>query len=292
MKNITLKALVALAGMAVTANAFAVTVYLNQTGQRAGSGAYYDHFVYGEDGGTASTATWDWDAGTGTLTMTSGMLYQTQRIMNTTNPNNPTKQIIGASILSDSATGLTITTGGGVGPNLGADATTYNCIEGTFNAGTFSSACKNTSFGFDSLDDSSVAYNVNGQGECTERTVGNDDAAGAGNIYRGLRDWNGTGSATCGGATVDGDNTGRGALDWMQVIVDTTGGLGMYNLILADWNNAGTVSMNCINPGASNAACGRAHWAIFSTQAPIPAAVWLFGSALGLLGWVRRRAMA
>jgi hypothetical protein len=30
---------------------------------------------------------------------------------------------------------------------------------------------------------------------------------------------------------------------------------------------------------------------ISGTLVPIPAAVWLFGSALGLLGWVRRRAM-
>jgi hypothetical protein len=27
----------------------------------------------------------------------------------------------------------------------------------------------------------------------------------------------------------------------------------------------------------------------FGTVVPIPATVWLFGSALGLLGWVRRR---
>jgi len=28
---------------------------------------------------------------------------------------------------------------------------------------------------------------------------------------------------------------------------------------------------------------------LFLVAVPVPAAVWLFGSALGLLGWVRRR---
>lgn len=284
MKNVTVKALLAIGVMAAATSASAVQVFLYEVGQRAGSGTYYESWFDGGDGGLASTATWDWNSGTGVLTQTGGFLRANQRLMGA---DGAMKSPVGASILSDDVTGLLITaTPTGVGGST--TATTYMCVEGTFNAGTGSHACANTAFGFNFANDSSVAYNVNGNASCEERTVGGDDSPGAGGIYRGLRSWNGTGNALCGGATVDGDNTGRGSLDVIQIITDTIGIGG--ELRLANWNNAGTVTAACYLPTASNPGCGRAHWLVFAV--PVPAAVWLFGSALGLLGWVRRRAAA
>jgi hypothetical protein len=280
MKKVTLKALVALAALAGMTSAFAVPVpvFLNEVGLRAASGTYYKLFINGEDGNPASTATWTWDATTGILTQTSGFLQANQRLS-----NSP----VGASLLSDHVTGLTIDTMAGT-----TDASTYMCIEGTFGAGTGSHQCGNFSFGFNAINESSVAYNVNAEGECEERTIGGDDAAGGGNVFRGLRSWDGTLTATCGGATVDGNNTGRGAMDMSVLYQDIAApaGLILYN------RNAGATSSvaACMNPGSlpGEAPCQRQHWMTFSYAVPVPAAVWLFGSALGLLGWVRRRAMA
>jgi len=44
-----------------------------------------------------------------------------------------------------------------------------------------------------------------------------------------------------------------------------------------------------INESLAGFDAGAALISASSTVVPVPAAVWLFGSALGLLGWVRRR---
>jgi hypothetical protein len=36
--------------------------------------------------------------------------------------------------------------------------------------------------------------------------------------------------------------------------------------------------------------CTAEGWALFTPVVPVPAAVWLFGSALGVMGWLRRKA--
>ena len=41
---------------------------------------------------------------------------------------------------------------------------------------------------------------------------------------------------------------------------------------------------------ATTAVTGRGTFLVRSSAVPVPAAVWLFGSALGLLGWMRRKA--
>ena len=80
MKKSTVKALVAVGAMAAWGSASAYQVYLNQYGQRAGSGTLYRMIYDGSDGDVASTATWDWNPGTGVLTQTGGFLNANQRI--------------------------------------------------------------------------------------------------------------------------------------------------------------------------------------------------------------------
>jgi hypothetical protein len=57
-----------------------------------------------------------------------------------------------------------------------------------------------------------------------------------------------------------------------------------YDNMLADWNGTTLVFHNTTSAGAGLA------YDITFTAVPIPAAAWLFGSALGLLGWMRRKA--
>ncbi len=278
MKKATLKALVAIGVMAAWGSASATQVFLNQVGLRAGSGTFYSLFYDGSDApNPASTATWDWSGGV--LTMTGGFLQANQRIGNAPN---------GSSLISDYVTGLVIDTNTGT-----TSATSYSCIEGVFGGGTGANQCANTAFGFDAVNDSSVAYNFGGSAGCEERTVGNDDTSGSPAFFRGLWNHDGTG---CNGSA-DSNNTGRGALDMIFVMQDNGS-----SLILGNWNNLATNGSEapngaCLNPGSASAIdptgfCRRAHWLSLSYQVPVPAAVWLFGSALGVLGALRRRIKA
>lgn len=277
MKKSTVQALVAIGVVAAWGSASATTMYLNQVGLRAGSGTYYSLFYDGSDGNPASTAVWDWSGGV--LSMSSGFLQANQRI-----GSSP----VGTSLISDYVTGLVIDTNTGT-----TTATSYSCIEGVFGGGTGANQCANTAFGFDAVDDSSVAYNFGGSADCEERTVGNDDTSGTPAVFRGLRNWNGTG---CNGSA-DGNNSGRGALDMRYVVLFQAG-----QLILGNWNADGVSSDGspngaCLNPGSAGTIdptgfCRRAHWLVLSDTVPVPAAVWMFGSALGVLGAVRRRIKA
>jgi hypothetical protein len=59
--------------------------------------------------------------------------------------------------------------------------------------------------------------------------------------------------------------------------------IGYYDNMSADWNGTTLVFSNTKSAGSGLA------FDITLTAVPIPTAVWLFGSALGLLGWLRRR---
>ncbi|MEQ1803060.1 MAG: VPLPA-CTERM sorting domain-containing protein [Gammaproteobacteria bacterium] len=274
MKQLTAKTLLAVSVLTVSGVASATTVYLNQSGLRSAGGTAYNMIYGGQDGGPASTATWDWDAGTGVLTMTSGFLQQAQRIGSVPGPST-------SLILSDLVTGLVIDTVNGT-----TSATTYNCIEGGFGAGTGASSCGGYALGVNNINESSIAYNVGGSADCTAITAGGDDPVNPLTVYRGLQ--SAAGGPGC------GDHTGRGALDMVLMVQDNVGIGG--TLILANWNSDLAFNQACVQtaPGAPGMAnCNRAHWLIFSTNpVPVPAAVWLFGSAVGLLGVARRRRAA
>ncbi|MBL8199439.1 MAG: hypothetical protein JNK40_00580 [Chromatiales bacterium] len=266
MKHVKTKVFMALCAMAISMTTQAAQVNLTTVGLRAASGTYYSLFFNGSDGGPVSTATWDWSGGV--LTMTSGFLYATQRVGAT-------------ALLSDVVTGLIIDT------NLGTTtATSYQCIEGAFGLGTGANSCANTSFGDDFVNNTTVSYDVGGDASCAIRNIGGDDSSGTPPVFRGLRSWAGGGVNGC------GDNTGRGALDMITIIQDNTGFGG--SLILANFNGTGAIPAACLVPGANpgdSLGCNRAHWLVFSSPIPVPAAVWLFGSALGVLGWTRRRSV-
>lgn len=59
--------------------------------------------------------------------------------------------------------------------------------------------------------------------------------------------------------------------------------IGYYDNMPADWNGTTLVFSNTKSAGSGLA------FDITFTAVPIPATVWLFGSALGLLGWMRRK---
>jgi len=262
MKQLKLKALLAIGVMAVTGTASAMQVYLVQNGNRAGSGTLYNAVT--NSGGS----TWDW---------TGGVLTQTGTLQSDFYIGSV---ISGTYYFSDSVSGLVIDTN-----TASTTAAAYSCIEGPFGAGTGASTCGNYAFNAGG-DQSTLTYNVGGAADCSTRTLGGDDTAATPSPFRSLRSWDG--SPGC------GDHLGRGAMDMTQVVQDF--GADQY-LILANWNSEDLVSTStCIatkfsgvNDGG-NPNCNRAHWLTFqASPVPVPAAVWLFGSAVGLLGVARRR---
>ncbi|MEZ5564313.1 MAG: VPLPA-CTERM sorting domain-containing protein [Gammaproteobacteria bacterium] len=161
------------------------------------------------------------------------------------------------AVISDKTVDLTINTA-----TMTTTATSYNCVEGNFLAGVGANGCLNTSLGGDFTDSSSAVYNVGGNATCVNRTLGGDDVS-TGNP-RGLV------TRAAGG----GCDATDGAYDLWTVVSDNTGSGGQ--LILSN--------------GIDTALAGT-HYMTFSVV-PVPAAVWLFGSAIGLLGVARRRKVA
>jgi len=152
-------------------------------------------------------------------------------------------------------TGLVIGNGGA------ASATTYTCAEGNFGGNVGASLCGNYNFGANFVNESTATW---GPGTATARTTGGDDMA-------------------------LGPQQSISAYSYFATVswVGTT-------LILSN------ASCNPFAPGNANgcATTGGANtgytWTLNAGPqvVPVPAAVWLFGSALGLLGAARRRAKA
>ncbi|MBL8200636.1 MAG: VPLPA-CTERM sorting domain-containing protein [Chromatiales bacterium] len=140
-----------------------------------------------------------------------------------------------------------------VGNGGAAAASTYVCTEGNFGAGVGASICGNYNFGGDLVNDSSVTY---GPGTASARTLGGDDAALG--PQQSLAD-------------LDGLNT----VSWVGT-----------NLTLSNAACTGSPSA-CAATGGFNSG-----YRLVFQVVPVPAAVWLFGSGLALLGVARRRPAA
>lgn len=199
----------------------------------------------------SGASTWDWDAGTGILTQT-GTLVSTQSV-------GPTP------LLTDTTTGMVINTAANT-----TTATSYTCTEGTFLGGVGAHGCWNLNLGGDFALNSTAAYNVGGNADCLNVTIIPDDSSAG--LARGL----GNGA----GGSCDPTSAAYGNWD-VQTDNIAVGG------ILRLWNGVGDV--NCLNNNAKNAACANQTYMTFQSTIPVPAAVWLFGSALGVMGVMRRK---
>ena len=123
----------------------------------------------------AGLATWNWNSGTSTLTGT-GLLWATSYI--SSNPNN-------TQVVSDKMTNLSILANGVASNNASASA--YECIEGTFLATVYASACKNINFNSSSnggytgngIDESIASWNVGAVAKCVNATINGGTPAGA-----------------------------------------------------------------------------------------------------------------
>jgi len=206
--------------------------------------------IWSNANATGATAVWDWDNATGVLSMT-GIFQSTSFISSNAN---------GLPVISDKVVDMVINTT----TNM-TTAASYQCVEGTFLAGVGANGCANVSTGDDFTYDGSIAFNVGGDANCVNRTVGGDDVS-TGNV-RGLM-------SVAGGGGCDATD---GAFN-LWTVVSYTGPGGQ--LIVSNGIDIGLAGTNYLT------------FSVAEAVVPVPAAVWLFGSALGLLGVARRRAGA
>jgi hypothetical protein len=142
-----------------------------------------------------------------------------------------------------------------IGNGGAASAATFTCTEGNFGAGVGASICGNYTLGANFTNESTTTW---GPGTAASRTLGGDDSsAGAQQTIAALN--------------------GMSTISW----VGTT-------LVLRNATCTGPCLTN--PPGSFNN--GYTYTFTAGPAVPVPAAVWLFGSALGLLGVARRQRKA
>lgn len=245
MKTKSLSLITAAAVLMSSSAAFAVPVTLVVDGMRSGSGSHYTKVVTG-------SSTWDWNAATGVLTQTGSMT---------------SGYYVGPSLATaDNVSGMVINTTANT-----TTATSYSCTEGTFLGGVGANGCLNLDLGDDFGLNSTAVYNVGGDANCINVTIGGDDVSSG--PVRGL----GTGS---------GGSCAAQSSSYANWFVQTDNS-GVFGGTLKLWNGVGDIS--CLGNTTKNAICGGQTYMTFASTVPVPAAVWLFGSAIGIMGWMRRK---
>jgi len=180
----------------------------------------------------------------------TGLLSQTGGTYNVRFTTAPTTTIFRHSI-----TGLVL------GNAAAASASTFTCTEGNFGANVGASICGNYGFGPNFANDSTVTW---GPGTAFARTIGGDDIS----------------------FSVPQQNLT--AYDYFVTAswVGTT--LTLRNAVCNPFTPGNANASGCATVGGFNTGYT---WVLEAGPAvPIPAAAWLFGGALGLLGALRRRA--
>ena len=183
----------------------------------------------------------------------SNLMTQGAGLLNVRSQTAPTSTLFRQSI-----TGLVIGNGGA------ASATSFVCTEGNFGGNVNASICGNYTFGGNGLNDSTTSW---GPGTAVSRILGGDDAA---NGVTGVND----------AVQSIADLNGMKVFSWVG------------NTLILDNRVCNTlISTNCNGTSTFNLGY-RYTFDVVQNVVPVPAAVWLFGSALGLLGVARRQRKA
>ena len=197
---------------------------------------------------TPSTAVWDWNSATGVLSMTGSF--------NTASTLGSSGAAAASVVIGDRVTNMIIDT-----TTNTTTAAAYNCAEGNFLGNVGANGCLNISLGDDFANNSSALYNVGGNANCVQRTLGGDDVS-TGNP-RGL--------ASAGAA--GGCDAVDGAFDLWTVVQNAP-------------NSGGTL---IISNGVDTALAGTNYLTFSVAAVPAPPAVWLLGSGLAALAARRLR---
>lgn len=144
-------------------------------------------------------------------------------------------------------------TGMVIGNGAAASATSFVCTEGNFGGNVGASICGNYNFGANFANESSTTW---GPGTAFARTMGGDDNALG--PQQSILQYNGMTTVSFNGST----------------------------LVLSN----ATCTGSCTTTSGFNNGY-QMTWSV-TPVIPVPAAVWLFGSALGLMGVMRRRLKA
>ena len=147
-----------------------------------------------------------------------------------------------------------LTTGLVMGNGATASATSFSCVEGNFGGGVGASICGNYQFGANFANESTTAW---GPGTAVSRTLGGDDAA-------------------IGPVASIADLDATSTLSWDGTTLVLTNRRCTYD--------PGPCWPSPYSEGYT--------WTFQAAPVPVPAGVWLFGTALVAVGALRRRESA